>query len=106
MIDRAETLREAIEANGDGAGAYPTPYGEVNIRRISFDGDMVEVFLADGTESGEAHYRIVNPPLLVPDPNGERLTADGPHRFDPIAALTYVIGSLGGATKPKGRRSR
>lgn len=106
MIDRAGALREALDAAGGGAGAYPTPYGEVRISRVEFSGDTVDVFLEGATEGGDPHFRIVNPPLLIEDPNGDRLTADGPHRFDPIAALAYVIGSLGGAVKQKGRRGR
>lgn len=106
MTDRAATLAEALEAAGGGAGAYLTPYGEVRIHSVKVDGDIVEVFLEGATEGGDPHFRVINPPLLVPDPDGDRLTVDGPHRLDPVAALVNVIGSLGGARQTDGRRKR
>jgi hypothetical protein len=104
MTDRTDALAEALAERNGGAGAYPTPDGEVVIERVEIRGDTVDVFLAGATEGGDPHFRIVNPPLLVPDPLGDILTVDGPHRRDPVAAIAYVIASLGGATKPKGRR--
>lgn len=104
MTDRAEALAEALEAAGGGAGAYATPSGEVRIRYVSVDGDTVDVMLEGESAGDDPHFRIVNPPLLVPDPHGDILTANGPHRRDPVMAIAHVIASLGGATKPKGRR--
>lgn len=104
MNDRADALAEALEAAGGGAGAYATPDGEVRIRSAKVSGDTVEVWLEGESAGGDPHFRIVNPPLLVPDPLGDIPTANGPHRRDPVTAIAYVIASLGGATKPKGRR--
>lgn len=104
MSDRAEELAAALAERNGGAGAHLTSYGEVRIRSAVVDGNTVEVFLEDGSEGGDPHFRIVNPPLLVEDPNGDVLNAAGRFRLDPVAALAYVIGSLGGAVKRKGRR--
>jgi hypothetical protein len=104
MIDRGGELAEALEAAHGGAGAHLTPYGEVRIRSAVVVGNVAEVHLEDGTEGGDPHFRIVNPPLLVEDANGDVRNAAGTFRRDPVAALAYVIGSLGGAVKRKGRR--
>ncbi len=104
MIDRAGTLAEALAGQNGGAGAHATPDGEVRIRSAVVTGDTVEVWLEGETNGGDPHFRIVNPPLLVEDANGDVLLAHGRFRHDPVAALAYVIGSLGGATKRKGRR--
>lgn len=104
MIDRAATLAEALAERNGGAGAHPTPYGEVRIASAVVTDDTVEVWLEGDTTGGEPHFRIVNPPLLVEDAAGDVLLAHGRFRHDPVAALAYVIGSLGGAVKRKGRR--
>ena len=106
MIDRVDELREAVAERDVVAGAYPTPYGEVRIRSMEFHEDLVEVWLEGETAGGDAHFRIVNPPLLVEDPNGDVILANGRFRRDPVAAITYVIGSMGGAIKRKDRRKR
>ncbi len=111
MEDRAAAVAEAVGVLGDGEVlAIPTPYGEVHIDRLELresDGaSYVDVWLAGATASGEANYRIVNPPLLVPDPNGEIVGGNGERfRRAPAAAVATVIGSLGGArAHRKGRR--
>lgn len=106
MTDRAEDLAAALAERNGGVGSHMTPYGEVRIRSAIVEGNTVEVHLEDGTEGGDPHFRIVNPPLLVEDPAGDVLTGNGTFRLDPVAALANVIGSLGGAIKRKGRRGQ
>lgn len=106
MIDRGATLAEALAERNGGAGAHATPNGEVRIRSAVVTGDTVEVWLEGETIGGEPHFRIVNPPLLVEDANGDVLLGQGRFRLDPVAALAYVIGSLGGGIKRKGRRGK
>ena len=67
----------------------------------------VEVYAGGVTEGGDPHYRIFNPPSLVPDPNGEVEAHGQRWREDPLAALAEVVAQHGGAqvTRSK-RRSR
>lgn len=112
IIRRARRVREAI---GDLAPeetlAVPTPRGTVHIDRAEVVEDgvrsYVDVWLTGSTENGERNYRIVNPPLLVPDPTGEHIGADGQrYRYDPAAAVAQVIADFGGARSDKKGRGR
>jgi hypothetical protein len=101
-VERAQAVAEAVGDLGpDEVLAVPTPHGDVHIDRLEVREDngvsYVDVWLAGNTESGEANYRIVNPPLLVPDPAGDIVTGAGRMRRDPAAAVATVIASLGGA---------
>jgi hypothetical protein len=93
LLRRARMVKDAI---GDEPVSVQTPYGEVHIERAEVVADgprsYVDVFLA-GSNSGETNYRIVNPPTLIPG-----------GKLDPLTAIACVIGSLGGAQSPKGRR--
>lgn len=49
---------------------------------------------ADVTPPGLNPVRIVNPPVLVPDPRGKVVVGGVAHRRDPRAAIEAVIASL------------
>jgi hypothetical protein len=76
-----------------------TPAGEVRIEALGLsDGDghvVVEIYVGD-PENGDPHFRVINPPTMVKDP-------DGSYREDPLAALAQVISDHGGATRKRKR---
>lgn len=90
--------------------AVPTRRGEVHFAQIDPHEEggrsWVEVRLDGPTAGGDPHFKIVNPPTLVPDPLGEIEVNGARYRHDPIAALAEVIASLGGARTERGRRRR
>lgn len=59
-----------------------------------------------GPAGGDPHYRVVNPPQLVEDPDGDVELRGRRWRVDPLAALAEVIGRNGGATLRRDRRMR
>lgn len=87
-----------------------TPYGEVALagveKRTDPDSgvDFLEVRLAGQPEGGDPHFRVVNPPLLVPDPGGPVELRGTRWREDPLAALAEAIGRNGGAMATRRRR--
>lgn len=87
-----------------------TPYGEVVLEYLEKVDDStglayLEVWVGGETISGDPHFRVVNPPLLVRDPEGDVEVRGELHREDPLAALAEVIGASGGALATR-RRSR
>lgn len=75
----------------------PHAFGGLNIERIrSIDGGSgVEVFLSADTV-GETHYRIFNPPVLVPDGSGDVTIGKRKYREDPLACIVGVIQGVRG----------
>jgi hypothetical protein len=68
-----------------------TRYGSVVIGAVALedDGRCLSVWI--NASSGDPHYRIFNPPLLVKDPAGT-LVVDGQcYRMDPVTAVAEVI---------------
>lgn len=87
-----------------------TSHGEVSFESITTATDQngieyLEVYLRGDTVSGDPHFRIYNPPTLVPDPSG---TVEGrggrKYRDDPVGAVAEIIGRNGG--RQKGRKPR
>lgn len=73
------------------------------IRRGS-DGDQEWVEAVVGDPScGDPSFRVINPPALVPDPDGDVEVAGLRYRYDPLASLAEVIASNGGSLVRKGR---
>lgn len=100
---RARAIRDAAEQRPPGeVYAYRCRNGaEVHLARITYheDGDAawVEAWAAGAAVGTDPHFRIYNPPTLVPDPAGP-VTRDGRRfRNDPLAAVAEVVASLGGA---------
>lgn len=108
-LARVEALQAAADTVlVDGATyAAVTPHGEVHICDVtSSESDgigWVDVTVAGETVGGDPHFRIFNPPTLVPDPEGPVEVRGRRYREDPMAALACVIASQGGAS---GRRVR
>jgi hypothetical protein len=107
---RAQAVLAALDARGPGPFTIHTPAGSVTLDRVevvTVDGiDVVEVHAAN-PESGDPHFRVINPPRYVPDPDGD-VTMIGPggrFREDPIAALAHLIAQHGGRHKDP-RRGR
>lgn len=103
---RAEKLRDALEKTRP--GVIHTRHGKVQLDRVSIteqDGlKVVEVLTGAGTESGDVHFRVIAPKLLVEDPAGSRERAGVRYRIDPVHALAETIALHGGAQrKARGR---
>jgi hypothetical protein len=85
--------REVLARAGDVPAIFPTRRGQVVINSVELitEGglDYIEVRTAPGTDSGETHFRIFNPPLGVREP-------DGHVRVDPFGALVETLDVLGG----------
>lgn len=102
---RARLIQRAADAvlREHGRISRRTPHGEVVIERVELldEGGLahIEVYAAPGTESGETHFRIFNPPTGV-------LRQDGEIVEDPLGALAEALGQFGGAQQPKRRRQR
>lgn len=101
---RAERTATAWDEKDPGQGGRyvtRTPSGEVVLESLELvDSDglrYLEVWAGGQTEGGDPHFRVVNPPLLVPDPDGDVVVRGEHFREDPLAALAEVIGANGGA---------
>lgn len=86
-----------------------TPRGQVELIRVEecleANGLIcLDVWVGGETESGDPHFRVVNPPLLVEDPAGGQEVRGRSFREDPLAALAQAIGEHGGAQLPRRRR--
>lgn len=100
--DRVRAVQTATASFPDEGYLAQTPNGLVHIASISFGKDdhveWVDVTLAGVTEANDPHFRIYNPPLLVPDPVlGDVEVRGVRYRMDPLAALADLIGQHGGA---------
>lgn len=108
--------KERVRAVQRAAGAIPaegyqrqTRNGLVHIERVEFgkDGEVewVDVHLAGVVSGGDPHFRLINPPALVPDPAGPIEVNGTRFRRDPMAALAEIVGQYGGAqAERKGHR--
>lgn len=122
---RAELVRDAVLGSLRGPGPHhvPTPAGTVAFRSIRFvdatdvEPAYIDVRVGEGTESGETHFRIFNPPTLVRDPHGDIVRTyqrPGPgagfdtvrYRHDPVAAIAEAIAGNGGRATTGRRRRR
>lgn len=103
---RAQAVKDAVAARGPGRIVIHTPDGTVTVDDVTVTGAVVEVTAPD---YADPHFRIINPPRYVPDPDGdvEFLVGDQIHRFreDPLAALGHAIVQHGGQMKDP-RRGR
>lgn len=104
---RVECVQEAADiALADGAiYTASTVYGDVRISKVTSHSDglgawWVDAWLFGASPEAEPSYRVYNPPLLVPDPNGTENIGGVMYRLDPMAALAEVIAINGGATRP------
>jgi hypothetical protein len=100
---------DAIPGSGVEGMAAMTRFGEVQFASIKKATDaegaeLVEVYLQGETVTGEAHFRIYNPPLLTEDPTGPIEIGGRHYREDPVAAIAEVIARTGGAKKGGRRR--
>lgn len=101
-MESHERARAALRAwrerpSGDQPYVWATPAGEVRIQALSvleLDGhEVLDVTVGDPT-NGDPHFRVVNPPTVIREP-------DGSYREDPLAAVAQVIGEHGGAARRK-----
>jgi hypothetical protein len=108
---RAARTAQAWDERWPGRETVRTSHGEVVLERVQYRTDpdsgvaYVDVTVA-GPAGGDPHFRVVNPPLLVQDPEGEHVAHGVRWREDPLAALAEVIGSNGGAQAQKRRHGR
>lgn len=105
--DRARAVVDAYAAAGC-PDVVRTRHGVVRIAAITLeseDGNPYVGVRLHPDPGRECDYRIVNPPLLVADPDGDIVTPSGRYRHDPVAAVAEIIGGLGaGATSRRRRR--
>lgn len=72
------------------------------VQKVDQNGfSYVEIYLRGQTESGDPHFRIWNPPLLVEDPQGPIEVGGKHYREDPLQALAEVIARNGGRRKDR-----
>lgn len=106
--DRHDDAVAAVQAAMRGRSwiDVDTPRGTVRVvavgDRQDEGGQRYLEIMVDQPAGGDPHFRIFNPPLLVPDPAGE--TSMGPRRYrrDPLAAVAMVIASHGGTRRGGG----
>lgn len=101
--ERCAALEQAITDPAYEPGPVVTDAGTVDMVGISVQQDQgvsyVSVMVNDPAE-GDPHFRIFNPPTLVPDPAGDVIRDDGSRwRVDPVAAVAQAIANAGGARK-------
>jgi hypothetical protein len=107
---RTQAVKDAVAAHGPGPITEHTPDGTVVMADVKVTADdIVEVKVTD-PDGGDPHFRIINPPRYVPDPNGdvEIVVGEQVHRFreDPLAALAHVVAQHGGRIKDPRRGLR
>ncbi|HEU4754008.1 MAG TPA: hypothetical protein VFU47_12940 [Armatimonadota bacterium] len=85
--------------------AVQTPAGIVRLERVTAYPDepapYLEVEVSGETVAGDPRYRIVNPPVLVPDPDGDVEVGGQRYRHDPLMAVAYVVAVHGGAERAR-----
>lgn len=99
---RARAVLHAWDALG-GPSGVPTSHGVVEVERVVLDDTAeelaLEVYVTDPV-GGDPSFRIINPPIMVPDPNGSAVLKDGRRaRIDPMAAVAEAIAMHGGARR-------
>lgn len=107
---RSQILVESWDGFGgkgtDGVARFSSRGREVTIARIEFgeDGEESWVDIWSDPKERRPSIRVMNPPLLVPDNQGDiRVTDKQPdgrvivrrYREDPLAAIVDAIGGLG-----------
>lgn len=110
VLDRLAAWRAIY---GSGTVTMSTRVGEVVIQDVVGetlpDGTpCIRVLIQGHTESGETDFRIINPPSLVADPNGDVIITDSrpgstmqprKYREDSMAAIAEVVALYGGVTQ-------
>lgn len=106
---RATAVRDAVRDstardNNDVVTATTAAGRTVRIQRVELSPESaetawVDVYLEGQTETGEAHFRVINPPTLVEDRGGEIIVNGVRHREDPLLALAEVLAGHGGAVR-------
>jgi hypothetical protein len=90
ITSRAATAHAAL-------AALPLPrpvttrYGAVVIGAVALEGGGRCLAVWINASSGDPHYRIFNPPLLVKDPAGTPAADGQRYRVDPVTAVAEVI---------------
>lgn len=106
---RAGRTIRAWDQRRPGAETIQTPHGAVVLERVQCRTDAsgltyLDVTLGGEVAGGDVHFRVVNPPTLVRDPEGDVVAHGERWREDPLAALAEAIGSNGGAQAARKRR--
>lgn len=98
-----KTVQAILDAFSDRDG-LPYHADGVRIERIDlftpedpkgYKGNAVKI--TTSTLSDDPVLVIVDPPLYVPDPNGDTVVGDQKFRRDPLAAMAGVIRMVGGS---------
>lgn len=107
MSERADAVGQAYADTGPEDGgilAIPTPDGrEVHIEDLTVDGSAVRIRLAGTPDGGDSNFCIINPPTLIPDPNGDVIVGTERFREDPLGALAIILAATGGAAERRRR---
>lgn len=98
--------------NMEGLATFQTRSGQAQIghvRRVPNPGNLDSVEVWVGPHQGPPAFRLINPPMLVPDPQGtevliEKNPATGRDtvrrfRVDPLQAIAEVIASQNGSER-------
>jgi hypothetical protein len=106
--EKAKGRARAVCDAGKKSKQFRSSRGNVHIGSVVLteNGMGVDVYLEGQTESGETHYRIINPPTLVQDPAGDIEVRGVMYREDPLAAIAEAISTHGGSRLDRGKRRR
>lgn len=85
----------------------PVSFGSITVQTDVQGQDYAEIYLNGQNENDDPHFRVWNPPLLVPDPLGDIgiPNEDGTittYREDPVMALAEALALRGGRMKAGG----
>lgn len=100
--ERCAAVLEAISAPEYEPGPVATEAGTVGILSLTVEQDQGTSYVSvvvDDPSGGDPHFRIFNPPTLVPDPAGD-VDRDGTrYRIDPVGAVALTVALNGGTRR-------
>lgn len=106
LAGEAFTKKRGKKKRGEEPEVVSTPSGEVELLDVAYDEDekvgWVDVLVGQ-PGNDDPHFRVVNPPIYVEDPNGDIYLSGMRFREDPLAALAQTIAMNGGARKERRR---
>jgi len=98
LKEKTKKVRDAAKAkHGDSAFSVQTQLGQVAFQSLEIATDVegvdyLNVHMLGDTASGDGHWRIYNPPIMVRTPDGSLIE-------DPVQAVAEALARFGGRRK-------